>query len=251
MQLVWSLPEFLQPYLCEVLQPWWHPHSSGSGERARGRGRGRGHGSRVTSVLWSRNGLVHDDRLAWIVAHVEAWRRRLRVSVATRGRRVRVLNHGVRCLVGGARIAWKTDTRIKELLSNSTEQTASTFENANKRCFTAAAVSVCGRWWLHRNDKCVRECVCVCRGNRSSHTANKLLISQAAAEEEPRNQTCDLQHVAVPQFCISLNSGFRSELFVVAVVLLCFLDVSVESGPGKQSQVFQQTHTGKYGFHRA
>lgn len=122
---MWSLPELLHPYLCEVLQPWWDPHSSGSGERARGRG--RGDGSRVTSVLRSWNGLVHDDRLAWIVAHVEAWRRRLRVSVATRDRRVRMLNHGVRCLVGGARITWKTDTRIKELLANSTEQTASTF----------------------------------------------------------------------------------------------------------------------------
>lgn len=120
MQLMWGFPEFLQPYLCEVLQPWWDPDRNASGP-AEGR---RGDGSRVTSVLWSWNGtgLVHDNRwLAWIVVHVEAWRRGLRVSVPSRARRVRshhvaaVLSHGVRCLVGRAWITWKTHTGIKSV----------------------------------------------------------------------------------------------------------------------------------------
>lgn len=249
-----SFPEFLHPYLCEVLQPWRDPHSGGRGERARGRsrGRGRGDGSGVASVLRYWNGLVHDDRLALIVAHVEAWRGRLRVSVATRGRRVGMRNHGVRCLVGGARITWKNTPRDQgAALKFHRRKQPQNFYNANKISFTSADVSMCGRWCLHRNDKCVRVCVCVW-GNRSSHTANKLLISQAAAEEEHRNQTCELQHIVVPQFCISLNSGFRYELvFVFVCVLLFFiLMFLLKTDQFKQDQVFQQTQTGKCAFHR-
>lgn len=116
----------LHPHLCEVLQPRWDPYRNVSGPADRR----RGDGSRLTSVLWSWNGtgLVHDNGwLAWVVVHVEAWRRGLRVSIGARARRVRSLRHGVRRLARRAWIAWiawitwKTHTRTKsvsELLSN-------------------------------------------------------------------------------------------------------------------------------------
>lgn len=107
----------LHPNLCEVFQPRWDPHRDGGGPAER---RWRD-GSRVSPVLrsWNGTGLEHDRRLALIVVHVEAWRRSVRVSVATRGRRVRghrlatVLSHRVRRLVRIAWITWRTDIRIE------------------------------------------------------------------------------------------------------------------------------------------
>lgn len=101
----------LHPNLCQVFQPRWDPHRDGG----RPAERCRSDGSRLAPVLrsWNGTGLVHDRRLALIVVHVEARRRGLRISVATRSGRVRghrlatVLSHGV------AWITWTTDTRIE------------------------------------------------------------------------------------------------------------------------------------------
>lgn len=125
--------ECLHSHLCEVLQPWWDPCRNRSGPAERR----RGDGSRVTSVLWSwnRTGLVHDNRrLAWIVAHVEARRRGLRVSVPPRARRVRshhvaaMLSHGVRHLAGRAWITWKTHNQDQVCFTGSEQSISHYFQ---------------------------------------------------------------------------------------------------------------------------
>lgn len=115
---LWCFLEVLHLYLCEVLQPWWDTDWN----VARPAERRRGDCAGMPAVLrsWSGTRLVHDNRrLAWVIVRVEAWRRGLRVSVPTWARRVRghhlapVVSHGVRRLVGRARITWKTGIGIK------------------------------------------------------------------------------------------------------------------------------------------